>query len=171
MAWGWGLRSGERPRSGVGVNFPPSAGLSLLPPLHGPGGQLGGCSQCPSEASFVREWMAQVLQTLQIRTCILFFSGCVCTLGPPVLPSLEEMDHSTLEPKESGTTVRLPPVHYCGNPVSDARQHHPQACACTVRAHREAASLPLASFPSEGRSLTSEWGATCLRLSALNLGL
>lgn len=40
MGLGFVLRGTTR--SGLGVNFPPSAGLSLLPPLLGPGGKLGG---------------------------------------------------------------------------------------------------------------------------------
>ena len=45
--------------------------------------------------------MAQLPWTLQAEIFILFFTGCVCTLGPLCLPGLEEMDHSVLESKEA----------------------------------------------------------------------
>lgn len=111
-------------------------------------------SHFSSEASFARQWTMQVLQTLQTGTSVLFFSGCVCTLGPPVLPSLEEMDHSRLEPKESGTTVCPSPAHCRGNPGRDGCQHHPQPRPAHRKAGLTERQLPsLSLLPRAGRGL------------------
>lgn len=122
----------------------------MLPPSHGPGGTPGPCSHSlHSEVSFIRERMANGTAapgTLQTGTFILFFNGCVYTLGPLCLPSFEETDLSVLEPKEAW---RMP--------------SHPSArCLPAVLLFWE-------SNGAQGRSLTSEKEVNCLRESTLNL--
>lgn len=129
------------------------------------------CSHFSSEASFARQWTMQVLQTLQTGTSVLFFSGCVCTLGPPVLPSLEEMDHSRLEPKESGTTICPSPAHCRGNPGRDGCQHHPQPRPAhrTIRqASRRGSSPPSRCF--RGRAADFRMGSDLPRVVSSELG-
>lgn len=86
--------------------------------------------------------------TLQIGAFIFFFNGCVCTLGPPALPTLEEMEHGVLEPTEAWRTPSYPSARVLA------------VCLLSWEFN-----------DAQGGSLTSAKGVTCAKSSALNLRL